>query len=253
MLSLPFLKTAYFTLVLRRFPNRLIGRRVIAYAVLCAVFWSIPRPASAQAMLDCQAAILQAAQKYRIPQTIMQAIGRVESKHKPFALNVNGAPYFAKSKADALRHIQNALKNNITSIDIGCMQINHKYHGNNISIEESLNPVLNANYAARFLKQNFAKYQNWGQAVARYHASRTDAQKRYLTSIVDAMAASGSNVKKAPSPARAPSFILKNTRRQYDTPPQSSPAKPQIDFTKKYKNKVKPPIYKIPDNLRQAP
>ena len=56
-------------------------------------------------------------------------------------------------------------------IDIGCMQINHHYHGAAFaSLAAMFDPALNIDYAARFLRDLKARERTWTMAVARYNA-----------------------------------------------------------------------------------
>ena len=79
-------------------------------------------------------------------------------------------------------------------IDIGCMQINHHYHGAAFaSVAEMFDPGKNVDYAALFLKQLKAREGSWTMAVARYHAGPNNdpAQKRYVCSVIANMVATG--------------------------------------------------------------
>ena len=79
-------------------------------------------------------------------------------------------------------------------IDIGCMQINHHYHGDQFrSVDQMLEPRANVQYAARFLKDLRRRQGSWTMAVARYHAGPNNdpAQKRYVCTVIRNMVASG--------------------------------------------------------------
>lgn len=79
-------------------------------------------------------------------------------------------------------------------IDLGCMQINHRYHGDQFrSVDDMLDPRRNVDYAARFLAQLHAKHETWSMAVARYHAGPNNdpAQKRYVCRVIANMVAVG--------------------------------------------------------------
>ncbi len=132
-----------------------------------------------------------------MPLGVLYAVGLTESGNKgqlhPFALNIEGDTVFAKDKADALRKFAQARKSGKKLIDLGCMQVNHYYHGANFSSpEEMLVPEKNIVYAARFLKQLKEEHGSWTMAVARYHASarNTKAQKKYICSIIRNLVAS---------------------------------------------------------------
>ena len=75
-------------------------------------------------------------------------------------------------------------------IDLGCMQINHKYHASEFpSLEAMLNPKLNVDYSARFLRRLKDRHGTWSVAVARYHAGDKNhaAQKKYVCRVLQHM------------------------------------------------------------------
>lgn len=59
------------------------------------------------------------------------------------------------------------------SYDVGCFQINYRWHGQHFSsLEQMFDPDTNAKYAARFLGQLYAEFGDWSRAAGAYH-SRT--------------------------------------------------------------------------------
>ena len=79
-------------------------------------------------------------------------------------------------------------------IDLGCMQINHHYHGARFtSVAEMFDPHKNVQYAARFLNELRARHDTWTMAVARYHAgpNNNPAQKQYVCLVIGNMVRSG--------------------------------------------------------------
>jgi hypothetical protein len=59
---------------------------------------------------------------------------------------------FASSRSEALREFERARAEGKRLIDLGCMQINHRYHGAEFSsVGAMLDPHANVVYAARFL------------------------------------------------------------------------------------------------------
>lgn len=88
---------------------------------------------------------------------MLYAVGLTESGRKdslqPHAMNIGGKAYFADGVADALVQFEAARKRGISLIDIGCMQINHHFHGDQFpSVAAMFDPHANVDYAARFLK-----------------------------------------------------------------------------------------------------
>jgi len=59
------------------------------------------------------------------------------------------------------------------SYDVGCFQINFRWHGQHFSsLEEMFDPEANAAYAARFLSELYSEFGDWSRAAGAYH-SRT--------------------------------------------------------------------------------
>lgn len=146
----------------------------------------------------CEREIAAAAIKYGVPEGILYSVGLTETGRRgslqPWALNVEGKAVFASSRDDALQVFGDARRRGVKLIDLGCMQINHHYHGDQFSeAEDMLNPRRNVEYAAKFLSRLHAKHVTWTMAVARYHAGPNNdpAQKRYVCRVISNLVATG--------------------------------------------------------------
>ena len=171
-------------------------RSLLARVLLAAVFTS-SAPVAALAN-PCEGEILRASKKYDVPVGILYAVGLTETGHKgslqPYALNIEGKAVFARSAAEAERLFAQARRNGKTLIDLGCMQINHRYHADKFgSLGEMLDPHHNVDYAARFLVELKHRHKSWSLAAARYHAGPDNdpAQKRYVCRVITNMVATG--------------------------------------------------------------
>lgn len=147
---------------------------------------------------SCEREILSAASKYGIPAGILYSVGLAETGRKgslqPYALNIEGKAYFANSEREALQRFNEARAGGAKLIDLGCMQINHHFHGSEFSSPAAmLNPRRNVEYAARFLSELHARHETWTMAVARYHAGPNNdpAQKRYVCRVIANLVATG--------------------------------------------------------------
>ena len=119
--------------------------------------------------------------------------GRKGSLH-PHALNIEGRAVFPASASQAIAEFESARRSGRKLIDLGCMQVNFHYHGNQFrSVADMLDPARNVDYAARFLKRLKEKHETWSMAVARYHAGPNNdpAQKRYVCRVIANMVATG--------------------------------------------------------------
>ncbi|MCV0381274.1 lytic transglycosylase domain-containing protein [Nitratireductor sp.] len=169
-------------------------RRITAF-----IFSLAALTAGAQAATNaCESEILRAAERYHVPPGILYAVGLTETGVKgslqPHALNIEGKAVFARSTSEAIRTFEKARREGRKLIDLGCMQINHHYHGDQFrNLNAMLDPRQNVDYAARFLVQLKKRHGSWSMAVARYHAGPDNdpAQKRYVCRVITNMVATG--------------------------------------------------------------
>lgn len=148
--------------------------------------------------LVCERFMVQAARENGVPLGVLYAVGMTESGNKgslhPYALNVEGKTVFAASAAEAIAVFAKARRQGRKLIDLGCMQINHHYHGHEFSsVRAMLDPAGNVAYAAKFLRELREREGSWTMAVARYHAGPNNdpAQKRYICTVIRNLVASG--------------------------------------------------------------
>ena len=109
-------------------------------------------------------------------------------------MNIEGKAVFAASADEVLQLFRSARAQGARLIDLGCMQINYRFHGDQFaSVEAMLDPRLNVDYAARFLAALHARHETWTMAVARYHAGPNNdpAQKRYVCRVITNLVATG--------------------------------------------------------------
>ena len=146
----------------------------------------------------CEKEIQSAAAKYQIPEGILYSVGLTETGRKgslyPWALNIEGKAYFPDSPSAAMQAFETARREGRQLIDMGCMQINHHFHGENFaSPQEMLDPRRNVEYAAKFLRNLHDRHETWTMAVARYHAGPNNdpAQKRYVCRVISNLVATG--------------------------------------------------------------
>lgn len=146
----------------------------------------------------CERYMIQTARTEGVPLGVLYAVGLTETGRKgslhPYALNITGRTVITHSKEDALAEFAKARRQGHKLIDLGCMQVNHHYHGSKFrSPADMLDPQLNITYAARFLKQLREQEGSWTMAVARYHAGpdNNPAQKRYICAVIRNLVATG--------------------------------------------------------------
>lgn len=125
---------------------------------------------------DCERSIRSAERKYNIPPYLLAAIALTESgrngRPSPLAMNIGGRSYYASDTSE----VQAVVARNggeSSSIDVGCLQVNLRWHASRFRDWRSLLvPNYNAEYAALYLTELYRKTGSWNGAVGAYH-SRT--------------------------------------------------------------------------------
>ncbi len=124
----------------------------------------------------CEKSIRLAEKKYKLPPYLLHAIALTESgrggRPSPMAMNIGGRTYIATSTAD-MKTTVSTNGGSTSSIDVGCLQINLKYHSKRFrNWDALLVPIYNAEYAALYLTELKRELGSWNAAVGAYH-SRT--------------------------------------------------------------------------------
>jgi hypothetical protein len=129
----------------------------------------------------CDRAAQRAALAEDVPLDVLKAIARVETGRTldgvlepwPWTVNREGRGYWFASEVEAKSYVFDIFKSGVRSFDVGCFQINYRWHGKAFrSIDAMFDPDENAVYAARFLAQLYAELGSWPAAAGAYH-SRT--------------------------------------------------------------------------------
>ena len=139
----------------------------------------------------CSVAAKEAGIEYGVNFDLLQTISAVESGRWdnlqnryvawPWTVNVKGKGYYYASKEDAIRAVQKFQSQGIESIDVGCMQINLKYHGEAFSsLDDAIDPLKNVKYSAKFLRSLYSRHgQSWKKAAKRYHSANPEKGEAY--------------------------------------------------------------------------
>jgi soluble lytic murein transglycosylase-like protein len=146
----------------------------------------------------CEREMALAAEEFEVPLGVLYAVALTETGSggslAPWALNIEGRTVIARSREAALAAFGKARASGARLIDLGCMQVNHHYHGGAFrSVDDMLEPRANVRYAARFLRELHRRAGTWTAAVARYHAgpANTAAQARYICRVTRHLVAQG--------------------------------------------------------------
>ena len=139
------------------------------------------RASTQEAAAICESVAEQVSRESGVPVSVLKAISLNETGRKrdgafrpwPWTVNMEGAGHWFDSRDQALTYVFKEFKRGARSFDVGCFQINYKWHGENFSsIEEMFDPLANGRYAARFLSDLYIELGDWKKAAGAFH-SRT--------------------------------------------------------------------------------
>jgi hypothetical protein len=137
---------------------------------------------------------LLAAGLHGVPAGVLMAVMKHESNLNPTIMNVEGATVRSVDKREAIARARGYTKAG-RSYDIGCGQINHRWHhervtklygeamGTDDAIALLFRPAINTDYAARYLKELHQQAGSWDGAIGLYHSKDGARQISYLSMI----------------------------------------------------------------------
>ena len=172
---------------------------LVAYAPLASAA-APPRPPPSDWLAvqsaQCGAAIATAEKKYDLPKGLLGSIAKLESGRPvaslgdirawPWTINADGTGLFLDSKPAAIAWVQQAQATGQHHfIDVGCMQVDLPMHpGAFRSLDEAFDPVINADYAARYLRSlQVEAHGDWNVAVGLYHSHTPDLAADYRNRV----------------------------------------------------------------------
>lgn len=144
--------------------------------------------ASASTADVCDRAAHHAAEEFDVPFAVLWSITRTETgRYKdgklnpwPWTVNMEGKGHWFKTRRDAQAYAAREFERGARSFDVGCFQINYKWHGASFrSINQMFDPIENARYAAAFLARLYRESENWSIAAGAYHSRTQEFSKRY--------------------------------------------------------------------------
>ena len=132
----------------------------------------------------CSIAIKDVQESHNIKENLLQTIASVESGKYissikarlpwPWTVHANGKGKYYKTKQEAITAVKQLQASGYTNIDVGCMQINLKYHGSSFkNLEEAFDPKKNVTYSATFLQKLYKKTNDWKKTAMQYHSKNT--------------------------------------------------------------------------------
>ncbi|MEQ9143409.1 MAG: lytic transglycosylase domain-containing protein [Parvibaculaceae bacterium] len=171
--------------------NLLFG--MLATGVLLAsASWS-RADASENDWAVCREAAQRLEAQHGFPEGMVTSIALTESGRRapdgshqawPWTVNAEGRAYYFATRDDAVDAVRRLLAEGKRTIDVGCMQVNLRFHPRAFtSVEEAFDPMSNVAYAAYFLRDLESRSESWEQAIGRYHSYSPALNARYTARV----------------------------------------------------------------------
>jgi len=166
-----------------------MSTRSLIIASVLATLQAVPVIAS-----PCETLAAQVGHAFGLPEGLLPAISRKESGYAPdggarqgwpWALNEGGRSSYFDGREEAEAYLLKAVARGVRNIDVGCMQINYRWHSDSFaSPAQMLDPETNVRYAAQFLSDLKERSRTWDGAVAKYHSSNNQRGSRYARDVM---------------------------------------------------------------------
>ena len=162
--------------------------RLVAILYVLALVLAPIRALALPSVDVCEWAAQQAAAESGVPADILGALTltetgrRLDGLVRPWAWSANaeGEGTWFDDPASAVAFAQDRLAQGRTNLDIGCFQLNYRWHGAHFSSPRALlDPLENARYAAGFLADLAAEHGSWELAAGAYHSRTPHLAARY--------------------------------------------------------------------------
>ena len=173
-----------------------IARQILVLLVFGLA--AILRPAAGFAAQDlpalCESAAVEASRRSGVPVSVLKAISLTETGRKsdgafrpwPWTVNMEGTGHWFETLDEARAYVFKEFKRGARSFDVGCFQINYKWHNQAFSsIDQMFDPLSNAMYAAKFLGELYAETGDWTAAAGAYHSRTKEYADRYSARFAD--------------------------------------------------------------------
>ena len=189
-----------------RISAKILCRGLAAALVMAALAAAAPRPAAAapepgnpadsaaSAANLCGPVVAATERTQAIPARLLTAISLAESGRRaddsgeiiawPWTINAEGEGRFFATKAAAIAAVKKLRARGVTSIDVGCMQVNlHHHPGAFASLDDAFDPEHNVAYAAQFLKELKDDTRSWTMAIGYYHSTTRELNMPYRNKV----------------------------------------------------------------------
>ena len=136
----------------------------------------------------CEAAAIRVSRESGVPLDVLRAITLTETGRRsdqgfqpwPWTVNMEGVGKWFKSLEEARSYVDRHFDRGARSFDVGCFQINYRWHHEGFaSIDQMFEPLANARYAAKFLTELYAEFGSWSKAAGAYHSRTPKYARKY--------------------------------------------------------------------------
>ncbi len=167
-----------------------IWRFICLLALAAAPLRAVAEADEAAISSICDATSAAAARAQNMPLDALYAITLSETGRSrggklrpwPWTVNMEGRGFWFDTREEAYAYVMERYNAGARSFDVGCFQINYKWHGMNFeSIEAMFDPMTNATYAAQLLSGLNNEFGNWTKAAGAYHSRTETYASRYRT------------------------------------------------------------------------
>lgn len=196
-----------------------MGLKVLLAFLLCNLGASAGLAASGL----CVTAAQKAAARHQVPPAILLTIARAESgvgqdrEPWPWTLNTAGKSWHFTTRQALLQALQARREKGETNLDLGCFQLNFRWHGHAFaSLDDMIDPARNADHAARFLRSLFDETGDWKAAAGAYHSRTPPLAAAYVGRLERIFAQKGADM--PPDRPRPPRQPVAETPRQDPRP-----------------------------------
>lgn len=143
----------------------------------------------------CANAVAASEARHNIPDKLLAAISHAESGRWsdangatiawPWTVTAEGTGHFLPSRAAAIAKVEALRARGVSSIDVGCMQVNLHYHPDAFeTLSAAFDPAVNTAYAGQFLAALKRETGSWNAAAARYHSATHKYARPYLAKVM---------------------------------------------------------------------
>lgn len=158
--------------------------RTLCVALPCLLLLAGVVQAGADPAKLCEQAAEAAAKQTGVPYRVLLAVSVVETGRNqrpwPWTVNLAGEGHWFQSAGEAADLVDEAVASGATNIDLGCFQLNYRWHADKFaSVADMLDPAQNATYAAEYLAAHYARTGDWALAAAAYHSATPEHADRY--------------------------------------------------------------------------